>query len=81
MPKKDERPVVIIQTDLTPLTLEEYARRYNQTLAAVRQQAFHQQIPTIQKCKGGKVYVNIAQMVASSFEAAGWDVSLPQEFY
>ncbi|WP_406732771.1 hypothetical protein RJD39_00740 [Vibrio scophthalmi] len=80
MSKKDERPVIIIQADLTPISLKEYAARYGEPLTAVRKQAYDQAIPTIQMGKSTKVYVNIAQMVTSSLSAAGWDVQVPKPY-
>ena len=80
MGKKDERPTIIIQADLVPISLKEYAARYGESLSAVRKQAYDQAIPTIQMGKSTKVYVNIAQMVTSSLSAAGWDVQVPRPY-
>ncbi|MGR5464540.1 hypothetical protein ACPV5G_16500 [Photobacterium damselae] len=81
MKGNDERPVIILQADLAPITLREYARRQGQTLEAVRAQAARKNIPTLQIEKGSTLYVNQAQMVMASLEAAGWNVKIPHDFF
>lgn len=72
---------VVIQPDLLPITLEAYARKTNQTLRAVRDQANRGCIPTIQRAKGTTIYVNQAAMVMSSLQAADWDVRVPSDLF
>lgn len=81
MEGNDERPVIILQADLSPITLREYAQRHGQTLEAVRAQAARGSIPTLQIEKGSTLYVNQAQMVMASLEAAGWNVKIPHDFF
>lgn len=80
--EKNQQPVtVVIQPDLLPLTLEAYARKTNQTVRAVRDQANRGSIPTIQRAKGATIYVNQAAMVMSSLQAADWDVRVPSDLF
>ncbi|GEK12555.1 hypothetical protein GNP80_14955 [Aliivibrio fischeri] len=81
MEKNSERPVIIIQPDMAPITLREYAQRHGITLEAVRAQVHRGSIPSLQIGKGSTIYVNQAQMIMSSLEAAGWDVKTPKEIY
>lgn len=81
MMANDEQPVINIQPDMLPITLEVYAQRTGQSLSSVRTQAHRGVIPTMQLGKGTKVYVNQASMVMSSLEAAGWDVRTPKDVY
>ena len=84
MPKNSnikENLVVNIQPDMLPITLEVYARRTDQSLSAVRAQASRGTLPTMQMGKSSTIYVNQAQMVMSSLEAAGWDVRTPKNIY
>lgn len=76
-----ERPVVIIQPDMAPITLKEYALRHGMTVESVRAQAHRGTIPTLQIGKSTTLYVNQAQMIMSSLEAAGWDVKVPKDTY
>ncbi len=76
-----ERPVIIIQPDMAPITLKEYAQKHGHTLEAVRAMAHRQQIPTLQIGKCSTLYVNQAQMIVSSLEAAGWNVKIPKDSY
>lgn len=77
----DGRKTVILQPDMLPLTLSAYARRTDQTLKAVQHQAASGFLPTmrIPGCK--LIYVNQAQMVMSSLDAAGWNVVTPSKKY
>ncbi|WP_027696722.1 hypothetical protein [Vibrio litoralis] len=77
--KNQQAVTVVIQPDLLPLTLDAYARKTNQTLRAVRDQAQRGLIPTIQRAKGTTIYVNQAAMVMSSLQAADWDVRVPSD--
>ncbi|NAX23802.1 hypothetical protein [Vibrio sp. V39_P1S14PM300] len=79
--KMDDRPVIVIQPDMLPISLEEYARRTSQSLSAVKSQHLRGAIPTLQVGKSSKVYVNQAQLIVSSLEAAGWDIQVPKSFY
>ena len=84
MPKKSdtqENLVINIQPDMLPITLEVYARRTDQSLSAVRAQATRGVLPTMQVGKSSTIYVNQAQIVMSSLEAAGWDVRTPKDIY
>ncbi|GEK13197.1 hypothetical protein [Aliivibrio fischeri] len=81
MEEKEDRPVVIIQPDMLPITLEAYARKTNQSLKAVRNQHSRGTIPTFQMGKAQTVYVNQAQMIMSSLEAAGWDIRVPKDIH
>lgn len=76
-----ERPVIIIQPDMAPIPLREYAQKHGLTLEAVRSMAHRRQIPTLQIGKCSTLYVNQAQMVMASLEAAGWDVKIPKDTY
>ncbi len=76
-----ERPVIIIQPDMAPITLKEYALRRGLTVEAVRAQASRGTIPTLQMGKSSTLYVNQAQMILASLEAAGWDVKVPKDVY
>ena len=76
-----DRTVVVLQPDMAPITLKEYAQRHGMTLEAVRTQAARNAIPTLQIGKGSTIYVNQAQMIMSSLEAAGWNVRIPQDFF
>ncbi len=76
-----ERPVIIIQPDMAPITLKEYALRRGLTVEAVRAQAGRGTIPTLQVGKSSTLYVNQAQMILASLEAAGWDVKVPKDVY
>ncbi|PKF49163.1 hypothetical protein [Enterovibrio nigricans] len=76
-----EQVTIVIQPDMLPITLEEYARRTNQTYQAVKAQSHEKKIPTIQAGKGCTVYVNQAQLILSSLEAAGWNVQVPKGIY
>ncbi|MEN2500965.1 MAG: hypothetical protein MHMPM18_005113 [Marteilia pararefringens] len=78
---KSERPIVIIQPDMAPITLKEYAQRHGYTIESVRAQAHRGTIPTLQIGKSSTLYVNQAQMIMSSLEAAGWDVKAPKDVY
>ncbi|MEZ9627467.1 hypothetical protein [Aliivibrio fischeri] len=75
--QNEQSATVVIQPDMLPLTLEAYARKTNQTIRAVRDQANKGHIPTIQRKKGATVYVNQAAMILSSLQAADWDVRVP----
>jgi len=84
MPKNTdikESLVVNIQPDMLPITLEVYANRSGQSLSAVRAQATRGTLPTMQMGKSSTIYVNQAQMIMSSLEAAGWDVRTPKNVY
>ncbi len=81
MDTNEEFPVINIHADMLPISLEVYARRTEQSISAVRKQAYEGSIPTIQMEKGSKVYVNQAQMVMSSLKAAGWSVNTPKDIY
>ena len=81
MGTNSDRPVVVIQPDMAPITLKEYAQRHGMTLEAVRTQAARNAIPTLQVGKGSTIYVNQAQMIMSSLEAAGWNVRVPLDIY
>ena len=84
MPKKSEPQenlVINIQPDMLPITLEVYARRTDQSLSSVRTQATRGTIPTMQMGKSSTIYVNQAQMVMSSLEAAGWGIRTPKDIY
>lgn len=81
MTANDEQPVINIQPDMLPITLEVYAQRTGQSLSSVRTQAHRGVIPVMQLSKGTRVYVNQAAMVMSSLEAAGWDVRTPKDVY
>jgi hypothetical protein len=84
MSKKSESTenlVINIQPDMLPITLEVYARRTDQSLSAVRAQATRGTLPTMQMGKSSTIYVNQAQMVMSSLEAAGWGVHTPKDIY
>ncbi len=76
-----ERPVLVIQPDMAPITIKEYAQRHGVTLESVRAQVHRGSLPTLQIGKGSTVYINQAQMIMSSLEAAGWDVKVPKDFY
>ena len=76
-----ERPVVIIQADMAPITLKEYALRHGATVESIRVQAHRGTLPTLQIGKSSTLYVNQAQMVMASLEAAGWDVKVPKDTY
>lgn len=79
--QNEQSPTVVIQADMLPLTLEAYARKTNQTLRAVRDQANRGYIPIIQRTKGATIYVNQAAMIISSLQAADWDVRVPLDQY
>ncbi|EDM65032.1 hypothetical protein PE36_12837 [Moritella sp. PE36] len=84
MPKNSnikENLVVNIQPDMLPITLEVYAGRTGQSISAVRAQASRGTLPTMQMGKSSTIYVNQAQMIMSSLEAAGWDVRTPKNIY
>ena len=84
MPKdseSQEKIVINIQPDMLPITLEVYARRTEQSVRAVQGQAARGTLPTIQMGKSNRIYVNVAQMIMSSLEAANWDVRKPDIAY
>ncbi|MCD9497592.1 hypothetical protein [Photobacterium carnosum] len=77
----DERPVIIIQPDMSPITIAEYARKHATTVAAVRSQVHRKTIPVIRLGEASTIYINQAAMIIGSLKAAGWDVEVPQDVY
>ncbi len=80
MQNEVDSPVINIRPDMLPITLEVYAQRTGQSLSAVRTQAHRGTIPTLQMGKSSAIYVNQAQMIMSSLEAAGWDILVRNDF-
>lgn len=75
------RKTVILQPDMLPLTLNAYARRTEQTLRAVQNQVAEGFLPTLRIPGSRLIYINQAQMVMSSLDAAGWNVITPNKKY
>ncbi|MGB2519082.1 hypothetical protein [Shewanella algae] len=77
----NNRGTVILQPDMLPLTLNAYASRTGQTLKAVQHQVASGFLPTMRIAGSKLIYVNQAQMVMSSLDAAGWNVITPSKKY
>ncbi|PKF49278.1 hypothetical protein [Enterovibrio nigricans] len=68
--------IVVLQVDMLPITIDEYARRTEQDVVALHQQKQRGTLPVIQAGRGCKVYVNQAKLIIDSLIAAGFDVQL-----
>ena len=66
-----DRPVIILQPDMIPITLKEYAKRHGLNEKTVGSQADRGIIPTIQLGKAKTRYVNQALMIVNSLKAGG----------
>ncbi len=77
--KTANRNTVILQPDMLPLTLAAYAAKTGQTLKAVQHQAQEGILPIMRVAGSRLIYVNQAQMVMSSLDAAGWNVITPSK--
>lgn len=72
--KVEVRPVIHINPDMLPLTIEAYAKKTSQSVRAVRGQVSRSALPVIRLTNCRTVYINQAQLIMASLEAAGWDV-------
>lgn len=72
--KEEMRPVINISPDMLPLTIEAYAKKTSQSVRAVRGQVSRNVLPVIRLINCRTVYINQAQLIMASLEAAGWDV-------
>lgn len=80
MSENSERPVIIIQPDMSPIEIKAYAALKGMNLETVKSQVKRGILPTIQVGKGRKIYINQAIMIVESLKAGGWDVQVPQPY-
>ncbi|MEC4729068.1 hypothetical protein HWQ46_26500 [Shewanella sp. D64] len=77
----ESRPVINLQPDMLPLTIEAYASKTSQSVRAVRGQVARGHLPVIRTDSCASVYINQAQMIMASLESAGWDVKVTSRAY
>lgn len=74
MTAENQRPLIVIQADMLPIPLKEYANRMNIALETVKSQAKRGIIPTVKLGKNKTIFVNQALMIVRSLQADGWHV-------
>ncbi|ODS10362.1 hypothetical protein [Vibrio scophthalmi] len=72
--ENSERPVIIIQPDMTPLSLKEFAEKKGLDIEVVKTRARRGIYPTMKMGNGQTIFINQAAMFQRSLEADGWDV-------
>lgn len=80
MSENSERPIIILQPDMSPISIKDYAALKKMNINTVKSQCERGILPTIQVGKGRTIFINQALMVMRSLEAGGWDVQVPQPY-